>query len=408
MIIDLIPQLALEKIERLRTGDILNKYLNDSTYCRFRFSVAYMRLSGLKQLREGIEGLISRDGTVSGVIGINDGITSEEALQTLNEFSDSSTICYTNSDIIFHPKFYIFDDESANAVIVIGSPNLTRDGLYMNGELAVALSFDLNNEGERKTYEQFNNVIEALLDDSNDTVQKLNSDLIEFLKSVGLIESEVRVTDDEDIKCRRKRTITSRLTEDQKKEIKDKFPPVKIEAAPRVPIAPRAPFTPSVAPPIAPPLAPVPAPTLGATRKVWEKSNLPASAAQQVVSGSNPTGNMRLGQAGFQVRGALIDVTTYFISSVFHGLHWTTVARSGKTPLLEAHAQCHIELLGSYKGKFDVRITHDITRVSGQANVPTWLHWNDAMPIIRATVITGRTLELHEIVGTNEFLIRVV
>jgi hypothetical protein len=46
MQIEVIPQIELGSVHRLRIGDFLNKTIADEQYSNFRFAVAYMRLSG--------------------------------------------------------------------------------------------------------------------------------------------------------------------------------------------------------------------------------------------------------------------------------------------------------------------------------------------------------------------------
>jgi len=90
-----------------------------------------MRLSGLDRLGAAVDTLIKRGGTVSGAIGIDNEVTSEEALRNLRQLSADSTVFHSISGFIFHPKLYIASGPN-RAVVVVGRPNLTRDGLYRN------------------------------------------------------------------------------------------------------------------------------------------------------------------------------------------------------------------------------------------------------------------------------------
>ena len=121
MQIEVIPQIELGNIRRIRIGDYLNKYIVVDSFNSFRFAVAYMRLSGLDRLAASLDTLINKGGCISGSIGIDDKITSYEALEALMRFSPNSTIFHTSSDFIYHPK-------QGNRIITvhvpIGSPNI--------------------------------------------------------------------------------------------------------------------------------------------------------------------------------------------------------------------------------------------------------------------------------------------
>lgn len=127
MRIELISQLGLGNIKHIRVGDCLNKSIGESECKEFRFAVAYMRSSGLNRLALSINSLLKRQGRISGAVGIDDGITTIEALEALLKISSTSTIFHTKSGFIYHPKLYLISGER-HAVAIVGSANLTRAG----------------------------------------------------------------------------------------------------------------------------------------------------------------------------------------------------------------------------------------------------------------------------------------
>lgn len=191
MNIDIIPQFELGTVLRKRVGDYINNGLSSEECSSFKFAVAYMRLSGVNRIAPAIESLLNRGGVVSGAIGIDDKVTSVEALETLSRFSQNSTIFYTTSDFIYHPKYYLFEGNSYGTAIV-GSANLTRDGLYRNIEIATVINFNFNNYEERDIFEKYDGVINELLDTENPNVRPNNSETVNALKSAGLIGSEAQ------------------------------------------------------------------------------------------------------------------------------------------------------------------------------------------------------------------------
>lgn len=189
MRVEIIPQVELGTVQRKRVGDFLNAAISDTAYERFRFAVAYMRLSGLDRLAASIEGLTNRGGVVSGAVGIDDGITSYEALQSLQEVSQGSTVFHTVSGFIFHPKLYLLNGQR-EAVAVVGSPNLTRDGLFRNIELANAVFLDLQQPADRVIYGCYDSFINEFLNTSHPNVKPINIAILQTLLGEGLIKSE--------------------------------------------------------------------------------------------------------------------------------------------------------------------------------------------------------------------------
>jgi len=189
MEITVIPQFELGNVHRLRVGDYLNRYIVDDQFNSFKFAVAYMRVSGLDRIAGALETLTNKGGSISGAVGIDDEITSYEALEGLLKFSSDSTIFYTVSGFIFHPKLYALSGK-ASAVVIIGSPNLTRDGLFRNVEVASALEFDLSKDPEREHYKKFDDLFIELLDTKNPNIQSITTPLLQTLNTIGVLKKE--------------------------------------------------------------------------------------------------------------------------------------------------------------------------------------------------------------------------
>jgi len=107
-----IPQVEIGNVRRIRIGDVLNTGIADTSCQRFRFAVAYMRMSGWNRLAASIDSLLNRGGHVSGAAGVDNGVTSIEALQFLRRISTNSTIFHTTSGFIYHPKLYLMNGDS--------------------------------------------------------------------------------------------------------------------------------------------------------------------------------------------------------------------------------------------------------------------------------------------------------
>ena len=194
MRIEVISQSVLGRRPSLCVGDVLNKALTNPQCFRFRFAVAYMRVSGLRLLYDSLLTLYNRQGSIAGAVGIDDGVTTMEALQLLGSLSSTSTLVHTVSDYIYHPKLYVID-ASQSALIIIGSANLTRDGLYRNVELATAITLDLTSSADQDIYRSYDTVLNELLNVNNPNVQPINQVTLKWLTEVTACEDDIETPD---------------------------------------------------------------------------------------------------------------------------------------------------------------------------------------------------------------------
>jgi hypothetical protein len=78
----------------------------------------------------------------------------------------------------FHPKLYVISGEAAS-VIIIGSSNLTRGGLFASYEAGVCLDLDLAQAADAQAHEAVTQFIQRLQGDG--TSRALTEDLIQQL-----------------------------------------------------------------------------------------------------------------------------------------------------------------------------------------------------------------------------------
>jgi len=212
MRIEAISQSVIGGRPSLCVGDVLNKALMNPQCFRFRFAVAYMRVSGLRLLYDSLLTLYKRQGSIAGAVGIDDGVTSIEALQLLASLSSTSTLVHTVSDYIYHPKLYVIE-ASQSVVIIIGSANLTRDGLYRNVELATAITLDLTSSADQDVYESYNTVLDELLNVNNPNVQPINKVTLKWLAEITACENDIETPDSLAPKRRPNKAVLARLKE---------------------------------------------------------------------------------------------------------------------------------------------------------------------------------------------------
>ena len=94
-----------------------------------------------------------------------------------------------------------------------------------------------------------------------------------------------------------------------------------------------------------------------------------SSDAQWVREGTNPTGKLRLAQAGHP-----IDHRRFFRYQLFDNQTWSTVSR-GQNNYDVANVQMDVTIRGTSHGNQTLTVDHAPHREAEQNNVPTVLAW---------------------------------
>ena len=118
----------------------LNELLGNGEYNSFRFLLAYVRWSGLHLVDAALQ-LFAARGSIDGIVSIDFGGTTVEALTYLAELPSSRVRIFESGDptVGFHPKVFLFDGPERWAAI-IGSANGSTGGLYNNVEIGTVLT----------------------------------------------------------------------------------------------------------------------------------------------------------------------------------------------------------------------------------------------------------------------------
>jgi HKD family nuclease len=129
----------------------LNDFLRRPGYDRLRFLIAYARWSGLHLVDENLQRFSAR-GAVDGIVGIDFGGTTPEALSYLKELPNSRIRIFESGDpaVGFHPKVFLFTGSSGWAAI-LGSANASTGGLFNNVEICAVAT---GNPREANPYEE--------------------------------------------------------------------------------------------------------------------------------------------------------------------------------------------------------------------------------------------------------------
>ena len=351
-------------------------------YDSFYILSAYVKRSGVSRIKEAIVTFRQGGGKVKAVVGIDQKNSSVEGISDLSEIVDELYIYHSESLMqTFHPKLYALEKKN-KAIAFIGSNNLTGGGLFTNYETNFSVNFDLTSEQDKEKFQAIKSAIELYSNTASPCCKRVTSQLIQELTQKGYITSETNLARQikrvaRDIQLSRRERIFGSET--------FRLPQIRLSIREEIEETDILNLEPLQ----------IPSSFSRKGNTLWKKENIPSSDAQKVSSGTNVTGVLRLSQAGFRVNDDLIDHTTYFINHIFNKLEWTTEYRRDKQPLLVAFARFQIKMLGEYKGEYELKISHDTERISGQGNVPTTLHWSDAIEIIKEKDLTGKNLSIY-------------
>lgn len=124
-------------------GNVINQELQNAQIARM--AVAFLRYTGLKVIEQSISKCLQNNGSIEIITGLDFKTTDPQSMHYLiqlqRRMSNLKFYCYgdkdeNRTDIIFHPKIYLFQSKNETTGIV-GSTNLTRGGLLTNFEVNV-------------------------------------------------------------------------------------------------------------------------------------------------------------------------------------------------------------------------------------------------------------------------------
>ena len=171
--------------QRLDGADFVSELAQaSSNYNEGIISVAFARKNGADIICNNV--LINKN--IIFFIGINNGVTSKQALEYLIMKGIHQDIYLVNtgsSQQIFHPKIFCFYEKSLNeGVLCLGSSNLTSGGFESNIEANILLHIDHSNWDLIQTITANLNTIKP------DCIHLQNKDQLDDLLKYGLLEDE--------------------------------------------------------------------------------------------------------------------------------------------------------------------------------------------------------------------------
>jgi len=375
-------------------GQTLIKFLANKDFSSFTCISAFASQSGVNGLAKHIEAAKEHLKTITIIVGIDQKATSREALEALLALNVNTFIFYQPSFTIFHPKIYLFEGEKKSELI-IGSSNLTTQGLFMNVETSLLVSVDNNHDNDRKVLEQLKEYYDELLSLTHPNLQKLDEKIISLTVEAGIVPSEEQ-----------RRTLQQKLNKPGKEAtlISDIFP--KIEY-PKVPDEFRG-LRPNSEAMVVMPQAEKPSGThLFTTSLLWTSGPL-TERDLNIPKGKNthPTGSMSFNKGP----NAGIDQKHHFRDEVFSDLKWIGGSTPNKAHLEKATAKFKIIVNGEDKGDFELKINHNPKKDTGsykQNNSMTSLSWGPAKEIIARKDLLGKNALLFGTEDPDVFVLEI-
>jgi HKD family nuclease len=386
-------ELLLQAVTDTTHADAIRLLLKDAKPVSILFSVGFVREAGVEAIEPAIKPVASR---TSFFVGIRNGVTTAQGVKRLLSLKAEVFAVDTGTrETIFHPKLYLLC-EKQRALLIIGSANVTHQGLHNNIEASAIVTLDMADAHDKKFVEEAVAAFEKLPRQHPKHAFRIKDQgHADQLFSMGLLADERVVTS----------SVAGRWAGEARE---DSLPRMKLRQVPRPRI--RATFRKAAPKTKAGPSAPAPVPTATVPGNEfhleWESKQL-SERDLNIPSGltTHATGSMGL------KKGALedIDQRHFFRQEVFKGIAWETDPH--KPHLERAEASFHVVVKGVDYGAFTLRLTHNTdvkSRSYKQKNEMTHLRWDDAKKIISRRDLLGRKMFLYrKDVDPPEFVIEI-
>lgn len=362
-------------------GRLLINSLQDKKFKYFTALVAFASEDGVTGISDHIIKSKKHLKEIKIFVGVDQKGTSKEALEALLSLKVKSFVYFTTSRIIYHPKIYLLEGDK-DCKVIIGSSNLTTSGLFRNIEASLIVEFRKPDIDGKKLLRQINDYFKSILSGKNTNIHKLTKKLIQDLVKIDIIPTEA---ERRNIQEKEGNTIKEAKQKRALEKLKKLFPAIKVQNPPSS-------FKPK--PPAKKPKTKSAKADFSKKGKLlWYKNKLPGSDVQYSPLGTNPTGGLRLTQAGFIIDGKVINQTTYFRSKLFGKFYWKTV---GTNPHVElAKVKFNIKILNKNLGQYQLEIRHKPSGEAGQKNYTTLISWGPLGDIIRKSNLIGKDLLLY-------------
>lgn len=168
--------------------------LRTSNYHKCRAMVAFANYGGVSGLADEITKSCLKEKSI--IVGIDNKITTVEALQELIELGFDGKVYHTSSGEIFHPKFYLFENDK-DFTLIVGSNNMTSGGMVLNDECSILVEGTKDESIYYEADETFNRIWNTAEDKDKPIIMPLTPEIIErlYVQEYILSESSVRISE---------------------------------------------------------------------------------------------------------------------------------------------------------------------------------------------------------------------
>ena len=372
----------LQAITNKNHSQALNSILSKKTEVLL-VSVAFAKTAGVNVISEFLKANAKNSKVF---VGIRNDITSYQAIEMLLETGASIYAVDTGSkSTIFHPKIYL-TKYGNEAIVIVGSANLTFGGLHNNIESSSILTLDLQNEDDAAFFNEATSQFEGMLKSHPEhVIQITNKEAIKKLFESGRLTDETVVITKSSSSKKGGEDSTPRMnlfhtfsTSPIKKKIADKFVDQIVVNKAGEEVITQSPV--------------LVAPTVDEFYLVWQSNEL-KERDLNIPTGpnTNATGSMYWKKGAFEG----IDQRHHFRNDVFENVLWKT---DTKLPHYErALVKFHIYTKGEFQGEYMLKISHNNDTASTtylQKNSMTNVSWGDAKGVIANKDLLGRILFL--------------
>ena len=203
-------------------GDYICSSLKNPKFNKFIAFSAFTKMSAFNIIREDLLNAKNLGKEIKFYLGIVPKGTSKEALEFLVD-NNLESFTYFNETFIFHPKIYLFEGDKRTRII-LGSSNLTSQGLFKNIEASVIIDFLNSDSTGQKFKSQFTSYFKTILDGSESHTKKLTKELIEdFIKNEIIFDEIFTYDNIDNIKKKKSKSKekTKRILKSELGNIKD-------------------------------------------------------------------------------------------------------------------------------------------------------------------------------------------
>ena len=167
-------------------GKELIKLFESKIYDNFTCLVAFASYGGVSALTRFINEGKVRGMKIKVILGVDQKATSKEALEEVLTWNVDARIYHTNSNNIFHPKVYLFENRDIFTLIV-GSNNLTVPGLVQNIECSLLIKDTID---PTSVHDDFYRYWKGMLEGTETHLYSVTQKLIDDLFRDKVITSE--------------------------------------------------------------------------------------------------------------------------------------------------------------------------------------------------------------------------